>query len=164
MELPTRKEERDRIYRDVIRRCELPSRPDRRERFRRLRALALTGTDSGDRARFNALTEWISLSTSLIYASEGVQFGVTYPPYYGGQWDEETVLAREELHRLWFDGASAGIAQEAVTQAHFSDTAIVKLFVSRNEVQIDVISDPSDVAVGDEHLRWDQQEILVHWF
>src|SRR2546423_472169 len=143
MELPRDQTKRDATYRGIIRDAELPSRSDRRERFRRMRQLFLTGTDGADRAKFNGLKEWSSLSSSLIYAQENLQFGLTTPPYYGDKWDQELAIAREELHRLWFDGASAPVASMAVQQAHYADTAIVKLFISRNEPTLDVVSDPS---------------------
>lgn len=165
MELPRNETERHAVYRNIIRECEY-GRQDRRERFRRLKLLNLTGSDVGARSRFNSLKEWSNLSTSLIYASENVRYGVSFPPYYGDAWDEEARLAREELHRIWFskESALAETAGLAVQQAHHADTSIAKLFVSQGRVMADVIADPSEVCVLDEHRRWGQQEAIVHYF
>jgi hypothetical protein len=164
VKLPENQGARHGFFRDLIRTIELPSRQDRRERFRRMRGLNLTGTDTLDRARYNALKEWEQLSTSLVYASENLQFGMTVPPYYGDRWDEELVLAREELHRLWFDGDATEVANQVVSQAHYADSSIAKLIVNRNEASLAIIADPSDFGVGDEHLPIEQQEVFVHWY
>ena len=173
MELPQDERRRHPIYRELIRRAEIPSREDRRARFRKMRTLALHGSETSERALFNALREWIGLSTSLIYSSEGTQFGITYPPYYGGKDDsrltnddlEQMVeKAREEFHRMWADSGFPEVIEAAVSQAHWADTAIVKAYVSQRGLELRLLADPTDFAVGDEYQPWDQQEYMVNWY
>src|SRR5262249_52446905 len=73
-------------------------------------------------------------------------------------------LLREETHRLWFDGEFPQVSAAATMQAHYADTAIVKMFNTRNDPTIGLIADPSDVGVGDEHVPWNQQEAITHWY
>lgn len=173
MEIPRESRERDALYLNLMRSAELASRTERRDRFRKMRALALTGTETSDRARFNSLREWMRLSSSLVYNAKGLNFGLVYPPYYGGQdpsrlttddLDQMTELAREELHRAWFDSDMPTVCGMAVTQAHYTDTSWVKMYVNRNEVTLGLIPDPSDMCVGDERQPVSQQEVFVHFY
>lgn len=173
MEIPATERERRPFYINAMREAELASRTERRDRFKRMRRLYLTGTETTDRARFNSLKAWARLSSSLIYNAKGLNFGLVYPPYYGGhdasrlttdELDQMTELAREELHRLMSDSEMLQVIGMGVTQAHYADTSILKLFVSRNEVSLGLVPDPSDICVGDERLPWSQQEVIVHFY
>lgn len=138
-----------------------------------MRGYALTGTDTTERAKYNALREWIGMSSSMIYSMPGTQFGLAWPPYYGGpdesrittkDLEQMTELAREEFHRLWQDGGFPEVILSAVQQAHYADTSIIKDISLRSMPGIALIADPSDVGVGDEHVPWNQQEAITHWY
>jgi len=173
VEIPGDARERRELYINAMRAAELASRTERRDRFRKFRALQLTGTETTDRARYNALREWVRRSSSMIYNAKGILLDLIYPPYYGGQdparlttdeIEHMTEIAREELTRMWMDSDMPTVCGQAVAQAHYADTSLVKLFVSRNEVSLGLIADPSDVCVGDERLPWSQQEVICHFY
>lgn len=173
MELPADTRERDALYRNLLRSAELASRTDRRDRFRRMRALNLTGTANNARARVNNLKEWRRLSASLIYNQKGVTFGLSYPPHYGGKDPERLTtdeleqmaeLAREDLHYTWYDSDMPTEFGKAVHQAHYADTSWLKLLVNRNEIMLALVPDPSDICVGDEAVPVSQQEVIVHFY
>lgn len=173
MELPEGASRKRTIYNDLIRRCDLVSRAERHQRYLNRRLLALTGTSTGVPAQSNDIREWIGLSSSMLFAVTGVQFGVTLPPYYGGKdesrWtsqdlEEMLELAREEVHRIYSDTSMPAIAHSTVSMAHWSDSAIAKVYVQRNQTTLGLIPDYSDFCVLDEARPFEEQEAFVHFY
>lgn len=164
MNIPADQDERHKLYRNVIRQCEI-SRADRRARNRRLREWYLTGADDGTRPRYNLIKSYVRSSSSILYASGTTRFGVQLPPHWGDQWLEEESAARDELHRLWHDSNAPIIFGMGVTWAHVWDSAVYKVFVSENKPEVMLLPDPGDLGLLHEDLNdWDSQEAICQWY
>lgn len=164
MKIPENEDERHRLYKQTIRQCEI-SRSDRRARARRLRQLFIVGSDEDERVRYNKLEEYVKFSTSYLYSETSTKFGVAYPPHYGDTWVEELEAFREELHRYWHDSSASGTFGLGVKWAHVWDSVVFKVILTRNEPELTMIPDPSDVGVWNEYSNsWDRQEAVVHWY
>ena len=162
MILPGTQSERARVYRNVARECEI-SMETRRGRYRANRMWYLTGSDTGQRARYNKLLEHVSFSSAYLYAPESVRFGVVLPPHYGDQWIPECDAAKEELHRLWHDSGAGLAFDQLVTWAHVYDTMLGKVVVSNGTPTLVPIADPADIGVWNESSDdWDTDEAIVH--
>ncbi len=164
MILPSTQAERAKVYRNRARECAV-SMDTRRPRYRSNRMWYLTGSDTGQRARYNKLLEHVSFSSAYLYAPDSVRFGVVLPPHYGDQWIPECDAAKEELHRLWHD-SDAGLAfDQMVTWAHVYDTMVGKVVVSNGAPTLVPIADPADIGVWNEAADdWDTDEAIVHYY
>lgn len=163
MLLPGDKAERERIYRNVVRACDI-SRNTRRGFHERLRQIALTGSDTNAPARYNKIAEFIGESAADLYTPE-CQFGVVYPPHYGDRWIEEQEAARDELQRLWSDTDAALIFGAGVAWAHTYPTVVYKVIEDRGEPKVELIADTSVIGVLREGVAdWDRQEAICHWY
>lgn len=164
MKIPKNTDDRDRLYRNVIRECEA-SRTDRRSRARRMRQFLLIGSDEDVRVRYNKIDEYVKFSSSYLYSETSTRFGVAYPPHYGDAWVEELEAAREETHRYFHDSSAGGTFGMGVRWAHAYDTVIFKMLMDQNEPSIVMVPDTSDIGVWNEYVNsWDRQEAIVHWY
>lgn len=164
MILPSTVRERGALYRNLERECGV-SVDTRRQRNRTNRMWYLTGTDTGQRARYNKLLEHVQFSSSYLYAPDSVRFGVVLPPHYGDQWIPECDAAKEELHRLWHDSGTGLVFDSMVTWAHVYDSMIGKVVVSNGQPTLAVVADPADIGVWNEQSdTWDADEALVHYY
>lgn len=162
MILPGTWDERCRTYRNVYREC-IASAETRRARNAQRKTWALSGTESGERARENKLMEFILYASSYLFSADSIKFGVVLPPKYGAQWIPECDAAKEELHRLWHDSDAGAMFDLMVTWANIYDTVVGKVIVSDGEPCLEVIPDPGDISVRNEGSdKWDKQEAIVH--
>ena len=164
MLLPDDPKRRAALYRNLIRQCE-SSRENRRAQYQRLRLWYLTGAETGQRARYNKLDDFVNQASSYIYSAESLRFGVVLPPKYGDQWIEEEAVAGDEIHRLWHDGDAGITAGVAAKWAWVYPTVIAKVLTDDNEPAFQIIPDPADVGVLCESVHeWDRQEAICHWY
>lgn len=164
MILPSDVEDRARLYRNIVRECDV-SRDERRARARQQRTWYLTGTEGGEPSRYNKLDEHVDASAAFLFAPESVRFGVVVPPRYGDRYLEEVEVARDELHRVWHDGSMGMVIALAVEWAHVYDSVAVKVLVSDGEARPMLLPDTTDLTVWNESLdSLDEQEALVHHY
>lgn len=164
MILPSDRSERDKLYRNVIRQCDV-SRPDRASRNKANRLRYLTGSDTGVRARYDKLFEHVQFSSAFLYAPAGVRFGITLPPHYGDTWIAECDAAKEELHHMWHNSDAGIVFDSMVTWAHVYDTMVGKVVMNAGNPILTVVPDPADIGVINESLDdWDHPEAICHFY
>lgn len=164
MRLPSTSEERARLFRNLIRQME-HDREERRLRHRRYKKLLITGSEGVYPAIYGKLAEHVENSTSFLYSSSAVRFGVNLPPHFGDEWMDEEEAAGNELHRIWHDTGAGLTFGLGVRWAHADDTSVFKVTAEGGEPRVDLIPDPADVGVMRPDLNeWDRQEAIVHWF
>jgi hypothetical protein len=167
MLIPRDIDEKNRLYRNLVRQCSI-SVEDRRSQNRRYRQWFLTGSDANMVVRYNKLREHVADSAADIYAPEAVRFGVSLPPEHNAEeWIDELEAERDALNRLWHDpnhghGLTFGMGVE---WAHVWPTAIFKVIVSDGRPSVELIPDPADVGVLREGVHsWSRQEAICHWY
>lgn len=163
MKIPLARNERDALFRNLVRECEV-SRNDRRELHRRMRMVYLNGQDSSEPALYNRIQEFVDTSASYIYDSEGARFEIALGEQYGDDYLEETAAAAEFFQRQWLRHYTLRAAQ-AVEWAHPFPSTVCKVFSSRNRPTLAMLDDPADLSVWQEDvMTLADQEAMVHHY
>jgi hypothetical protein len=161
--LPADQHDRNALYRNITREC-LHSQDRRRAYHRRLRNLALNGTEGSGVVHQNKLWEWVQASSAYCFAPEFVKFGVTLPKRYGDTWLEELDACRDDVGDFFVDTGLDKIFSLAVETAHYLPLMWTKVITSDDRVAPELVDDPADVSVWEENLPIEKQEALVHTF
>src|SRR5262245_13512331 len=163
MILPADQRDRNELYKATIREC-LQSQDRRRAYYKRLRQLALHGSDGSQVVHQNKLREWQQTSSAYCFAPEFVKFGVTLPRKYGDQWIEELDAIRDDATALFSDTGLDMTFGLAVDWAHVLPSMFVKTITTDGKVCPKLIEDPADVGVWEENQPFQDQEAIVHTF
>lgn len=155
------------IYRNW-RRAIMNGRDERAQFLERLRLWYLSGTETGDEARYNKLAEFVDTSSAYMFSPDGAMFGTGLPPEHGDTFLEELEVYRDEVQRLWHDrgiGLTLGINVE---YGHVYPSTLVKVHVSgRGASQHVAVSSvhPSDLCVLQEDLdSLDANEVVLEFY
>lgn len=156
--------ERHAQYRNLIRECEA-SRSDRAGAYRRLRQIALTGSESVAPALYNRIWEFLRDATADILSPDNIRFSIQTPSHYGEMFVEECEAAREEFQRLWRESDAGLVASLAALWSRVFGTMVGKVLVANDEPTLMLEPDPSNIGVWNEASdNWARQEAICHWY
>jgi len=141
---------------DMIDAC-FNSYQQRASQYRSLRSLFITGTQTGELARFNRLQSHIDYLVSFLFSGETVVFELDHE----GKDARHDLMAKEMSRRLkdrWHDNQTDVLLYDACTWSLVYSSMFFK--ITRTH---DYLVDPFDIGVYREDLASiDEQEAIVH--
>ena len=163
MILPGDQSERDKMYRNLVRECDL-GRSERQELHRRMRNVYLNGSDTASPVMYNRILEFVDTSSSYLYDPESPMFVVSAGDQFGDDYREEEEAASDYIQREWIKRYTL-TAMSAVEYGHVYPSVIVKTFADRRGAKCQVLDDPADFGVWRETLPTIHgQEAFCHFY
>lgn len=163
MRIPSKDEDREVFYKDLIEKCTV-SVDERKVECASLRAYFLFGSspDSAP-ALFNKIHPHIDQLTSFLYSAETTRFSISLGAAVPDSEHVKVPRLTQALNDRWIDSNADQVFSSALTWALVYNSTFVKL-VYRNGLHPFMV-EPASIGVLREDLSYtDQQEAMVHTY